>query len=160
MISKSRLPPLSFTSSTQIWPSSASSTRRSLLTSQTPTACVPRSHRNSRGEEHAGTGGNGLGPKGHRAVGDDLVLGDSDDEDQQLLKMQDYPCEGCIKTLINTGELANGQLAHMRRAADLSYTAINQGFDYNDRHLRQNNNGHVAPRAQFVICIKLLTFPI
>lgn len=46
-------------------------------------------------------------------------------------------------------ELANGQLARMRRAADLSYMAVNRGFDYNDRRLRQNNNGQIAPRAQF-----------
>ncbi|KAG6359304.1 hypothetical protein INS49_012825 [Diaporthe citri] len=46
-------------------------------------------------------------------------------------------------------ELANGQLARMRRAADLSYMAVNRGFDYNDRRLRQNHNGQVAPRAQF-----------
>lgn len=48
------------------------------------------------------------------------------------------------------GELANGQLARMRRAADLSYMAVNRGFDYNDRRLRQNNNGQIAPRAQFI----------
>lgn len=46
-------------------------------------------------------------------------------------------------------ELANGQLARMRRAADLSYMAVNRGFDYNDRRLRQNPSGQVAPRAQF-----------
>lgn len=46
-------------------------------------------------------------------------------------------------------ELANGQLARMRRAADLSYMAVNRGFDYNDRRLRQNHNGQIAPRAQF-----------
>lgn len=46
-------------------------------------------------------------------------------------------------------ELANGQLARLRRAADLSYMAVNRGFNYNDRRLRQNNNGQVAPRAQF-----------
>lgn len=45
-------------------------------------------------------------------------------------------------------ELANGQLARMRRAADLSFMAVNRRFDYNDRRLRQNN-GQVAPRAQF-----------
>lgn len=45
-------------------------------------------------------------------------------------------------------ELANGQLARMRRAADLSFMAVNRGFEYNDRRLRQNN-GQVAPRAQF-----------
>lgn len=46
-------------------------------------------------------------------------------------------------------ELGNGQLARLRRAADLSYMAVNRGFNYNDRRLRQNNNGQVAPRAQF-----------
>ncbi|KKY30376.1 hypothetical protein UCDDA912_g09679 [Diaporthe ampelina] len=46
-------------------------------------------------------------------------------------------------------ELANGQLARMRRAADLSYMAVHRGFDYNDRRLRQNHNGQVGPRAQF-----------
>lgn len=45
-------------------------------------------------------------------------------------------------------ELANGQLARMRRAADLSYMAVNRGIEFNDRRLRQNN-GQVAPRAQF-----------
>lgn len=49
--------------------------------------------------------GSDLGPKGHRAVGDYLVLGDSDDEEQQLPEAQEYPCAGCIKTLINTGVL-------------------------------------------------------
>lgn len=47
-------------------------------------------------------------------------------------------------------ELANGQLARMRRAADLSFMAVNRGFDYNDRRIRRNHNGQVAPRAQFV----------
>ncbi|KAK2615693.1 hypothetical protein N8I77_002430 [Diaporthe amygdali] len=46
-------------------------------------------------------------------------------------------------------DLASGQLARMRRAANLSYMAINSGFDFNDRRLRQERNGQVAPRARF-----------
>jgi hypothetical protein len=47
-------------------------------------------------------------------------------------------------------ELANGQLARMRRAADLSFMAVNRNLDFNDRRLRKSHNGQVAPRAQFV----------
>lgn len=46
-------------------------------------------------------------------------------------------------------DLANGQLARMRRAAGSSKMGINMGLDFNDRRLRQNRNGQVAPRAQF-----------
>ncbi|KAH8785504.1 hypothetical protein F5883DRAFT_611599 [Diaporthe sp. PMI_573] len=51
--------------------------------------------------------------------------------------------------VVGQRELGNGQLARMRRAADLSYMAVNRNLDYNDRRLRQNHNGQVAPRAQF-----------
>lgn len=51
--------------------------------------------------------------------------------------------------VVGQEELANGQLARMRRAADLSFMAVNKSFDYNDRRLRQHQNGQVAPRAQF-----------
>ncbi|KAI3400136.1 hypothetical protein diail_4367 [Diaporthe ilicicola] len=46
-------------------------------------------------------------------------------------------------------DLANGHLARMRRAADLSYMTVNRGIDFNDRRLRQDN-GQVSPRSQFV----------
>ncbi|KAL1865719.1 hypothetical protein Daus18300_007095 [Diaporthe australafricana] len=46
-------------------------------------------------------------------------------------------------------ELANGQLARMRRAAGSSSMGTTMGLDFNDRRLRQNRSGQVAPRAQF-----------
>ncbi|KAG8168716.1 hypothetical protein KVR01_001465 [Diaporthe batatas] len=51
--------------------------------------------------------------------------------------------------VVGQQELANGSLARMRRAAEASYMALNTHFNFNDRRLRQNRNGQVAPRAQF-----------
>lgn len=51
--------------------------------------------------------------------------------------------------VVGQQELAGGSLARMRRAADLSYMAVNRNYDFNDQRLQQNRNGQVAPRAQF-----------
>lgn len=64
-----------------------------------------------------------------------IKRGDFEDEDAAFVEGQQ--------------ELAGGSLARMRRAADLSYMAVNRSFDFNDRRLRQNHSGQVAPRAQF-----------